>query len=36
MKVSDENVGVVHVLTEVFSTINGFLSNIGFNPFGLP
>ena len=36
MKVPDENVGVFHVLTKVFSTINGFFSNIGFNPFGLP
>ena len=37
MKVSDEKVGLFHVLTEVFSTINGFFfSNIGFNPFGLP
>ena len=36
MKVSDEKVGVFHVLKEVFSTINGFFSNIGFNPFGLP
>ena len=36
MKVPDEKVGVFHVLMEVFSTINGFFSNIGFNPFGLP
>ena len=36
MKVSDEKVGVFHVLTEVFSTTNGFFSNIGFNPSGLP
>ena len=36
MKVPDENVGVFHVLTDVFFTINGFFSNIGFNPFGLP
>ena len=36
MKVLDEKVGVFHVLTEVFSPINGFFSNSGFNPFGLP
>ena len=36
MKVPNEKVGIFHVLTEVFSTINGFFSNIGFNPFGLP
>ena len=36
MKVPDEKVGVFHVLMEVFSTINGFVSNVGFNPFGLP
>ena len=36
MKVLDEKVGVFHVLTEVFATINGFFSNIGFNSFGLP
>ena len=36
MKVPDEKVGVFHVLMEVFSTINGFFSNIGVNPFRLP
>ena len=36
MTVLDEKVGVFHVLMEVFSTINGFFSNMGFNPFGLP
>ena len=36
MKVSDEKVWVFHVLTEVFSTINGLFSNISFNSFGLP
>ena len=36
MKVSDEKVGVFYVLTEVFSTVNGFFSNVGFNPFELP
>ena len=36
MKVPDEKLGVFNVLTEVFSLINGFFSNIGFNPFGLP
>ena len=34
MKVPDEKVGIFPVLTEVFSTINGFFSKIGFNPFG--
>ena len=33
MKVSDEKVWDFHVLMEVFSTINGFFSNVGFNPF---
>ena len=36
MKVPDEKVGVFHILKEVFSTINGFFSNIGVNPVGLP
>ena len=36
MKVPDEKVGCFPCLTEVFSTINGFFSNISFNPFGLP
>ena len=36
MKVPNEKVGVFHVLTEVFSTINAFFFKIGFNPFGLP
>ena len=36
MKVLNEKVGVFHVLTEVFSTINGFFSNIDFNPFESP
>ena len=35
MKVPDGKVRVFHVSIEVFSTINGFIENIGFNPFKL-
>ena len=35
MKVPDGKVRVFHVSTEVFSTINGFIENFGFNPFKL-